>query len=30
MKRQDAVWEKIFVNPMSNKGLLSKIYKVIL
>ena len=26
MKRQSTEWEKIFANPMSDKGLLSKIY----
>ena len=27
MKRQPTEWEKIFANDMTNKGLLSKIYK---
>ena len=27
MKRQSTEWEKIFSNNMSNKGLISKIYK---
>ena len=27
MKRQPTEWRKIFVNDMSNKGLLSKLYK---
>ena len=27
MKRQPTEWEKIFVNNMTNKGLISKIYK---
>ena len=27
MKKQPTGWEKIFVNNMTNKGLLSKIYK---
>ena len=27
MKRQPTEWEKIFVNNISNKGLISKIYK---
>ena len=26
-KRQNTVWEKIFTNPSSDKGLISKIYK---
>ena len=27
MKRQPSHWEKIFANDMTNKGLVSKIYK---
>ena len=27
MKRQPSEWEKIFANDMTNKGLISKIYK---
>ena len=27
MKRQRSEWEKIFVNEVTNKGLISKIYK---
>ena len=27
MKRQPTDWEKIFANDMTNKGLVSKIYK---
>ena len=27
MKRQPTEWEKIFANDMSDKGLISKIYK---
>ena len=27
MKRQPTEWEKIFANDMTNKGLISKIYK---
>ena len=27
MKRQPTEWEKIFANDVSNKGLISKIYK---
>ena len=27
MKRQPTEWEKIFANSMTNKGLISKIYK---
>lgn len=27
MKRQPLEWEKIFANDISNKGLVSKIYK---
>ena len=27
MKREPTVWEYIFANDMSNKGLISKIYK---
>ena len=27
MKRQPTEWEKIFANDISNKGLISKIYK---
>ena len=27
MKRQSTEWEKIFLNHLSDKGLLSKIYK---
>jgi len=27
MKRQPNEWEKIFANPISDKGLISKIYK---
>ena len=27
MKREPAIWENIFANDISNKGLISKIYK---
>ena len=27
MKRQSTVWEKIFANNVTNKGLISKLYK---
>ena len=27
MKSQPAIWEKIFTNDITNKGLISKIYK---
>ena len=27
MKRQPTIWEKIFANDITNKGLISKIYK---
>ena len=30
MKRQSAEWEKIFVNHISVKGLISKIYKEVI
>ena len=30
MKRQPIEWRKIFVNDMSNKGLLSKLHKELL
>lgn len=30
MKRQDTVWEEILANPISDKGILSRIYKEVL
>ena len=30
MKRQPTEWEKIFANDMINKGLISKIYKLLI
>ena len=30
MKRQSMEWEKIFVNHISDKGLISKLYKELL
>ena len=29
MKRQPTQWEKIFANDMTNKGLISQIYKLV-
>lgn len=30
MKRQDTVWEEILGNPVSDKGLIPRIYKEVL